>query len=156
MLKLDKFDIQILGILQHNNKVTLQELSKMVNLSVPPCQKRVQYLRDNGVIIQDTVVLDLSKIQSHMTVFSHIGLNTHKKQVLDKIVTTLKSIDNITEIHNISGDYDFIIKMVVRDMTHYSETIFKIVENHAEIMNFKSEFVLRNHKSTPQLPVGAL
>ena len=156
MLNLDRFDIHILKILQQNNKITLQELSKMVNLSVPPCQKRVQNLRNAGVIKQDTILIDFNKITSYTTVFSHIILNRHTKQVLIDITDTLTVIDNIVEVYNISGEYDFIIKMVVRDMSHYSQTIFKITEKHPEIINFRSEFVLKSYKTDPQPIVDSI
>ncbi len=154
MIELDKFDLQILHILQKNNKITLQTLSKMVNLSVPPCQKRIQNLRDYGIITRDTILIDFAKIQSHMVVFSHLRLNKHTKQILSDIIDTITKIDNIIEVHNISGDYDFIIKMIVQDMEHYSQTIFSISKKHPEIMNIKSEFVLKRHKEIPQISVA--
>ncbi len=99
-------------------------------------------------------MLDFNKIHTHMTVFSHLRLNKHTKRVLSDIIDSITHIDNIVEIHNISGDYDFIIKMIVRDMEHYSQTIFSISEKHAEVMGFKSEFVLKKHKEIAQMPVS--
>ena len=156
MFTLDKADIQILELLQKDSKMTLQNIADAVNMSIPPCQKRLQKLRENGIITRDTIIIDYNKITNTNIAFTHLKLSKHTEAVLNTLTDELDKIDCIVDVYNISGEYDFLIKLQITNMQHYSDIIYSLTEKVPEIINFNTEFVIKANKRKIQAPVSSI
>lgn len=124
MEKLDEKDIQLLKALQRDAKQAIKELAQKINLSPSPVFERVKRLEQEGYIKQYTIVLDADKLQRGFTVFCQVKLKKHDRNVGNELVQAIQNIDEVTECYNISGDFDFLLKVQVRDMKHYQDFVF--------------------------------
>lgn len=156
MIALDKTDIEILELLQNDNRLTLQQIAKAIHMSVPPCQKRLQKLRQNGVIRQDCAIVDFTKVSTANIAFTHLKLSNHTATTLRNLEHAFHEIDSIVDAFNISGEYDFLIKIQINNMQHYSDIIYGLTEKIPEIINFNTEFVIKTNKRNIQAPISTI
>lgn len=144
----DSIDLQLLNILHNNSNYTTKELAKMVNLSASPVFERVKRLEKNGYIKKYIAILDAEKLNQGFTVFCNIKLKQHDRSIGHKFVTDILEIDEIIECYNISGDYDFLLKVTVRDMKHYQDFVFNKLGSVDSIGSTHSTFVMAEIKNT--------
>ncbi|SHJ66164.1 Lrp/AsnC family transcriptional regulator, leucine-responsive regulatory protein [Arenibacter nanhaiticus] len=153
MTDLDKIDIQILNLLQHNSNLTTKELSNKVNLSTTPVFERVKRLEKNGYIKKYVAILDAEKLDKGLTVFCNITLKQHTKEIGNKFVRDIAAIKEVTECYNISGDYDFLLKVMVKDMKHYQDFVLNSLGSVKNIGSAHSTFVMGDIKNTYAVPI---
>ena len=130
---IDNTDIKILRLLQENSNITTKELAQQVNLSPTPVFERVKQLEKKGFIKKYMAVLDTEKLNRGFVVFCNIKLKQH-------------SIDEITECYNISGEFDFMIKVYVRDMKEYQDFVLNRLGSIESIGSLQSTFVMAETK----------
>ncbi|NKI26909.1 Lrp/AsnC family transcriptional regulator [Arenibacter sp. 6A1] len=153
MSELDKIDLQILKLLQHNSNLTTKELSNKVNLSTTPVFERVKRLEKNGYIKKYVAILDAEKLDKGLTVFCNITLKQHTKEIGNKFVRDIAAIKEVTECYNISGDYDFLLKVMVKDMKHYQDFVLNSLGSVKNIGSAHSTFVMGDIKNTYAVPI---
>lgn len=144
----DSIDLQLLNILHNNSNYTTKELAKMVNLSASPVFERVKRLEKNGYIKKYIAILDAEKLNQGFTVFCNIKLKQHDRNIGHKFVTDILEIDEVIECYNISGDYDFLLKVTVRDMKHYQDFVFNKLGSVDSVGSTHSSFVMAEIKNT--------
>ncbi|CAA0143613.1 Transcription regulator, AsnC family [Tenacibaculum maritimum] len=145
---LDEVDKKILRILQHNSNITTKHLAAKVNLSSSPVFERVKKLEQLGVIKKYIAVLDAEKLDKGLIVFCSVTLKEHTKHIGNKFVKDIQLLPEITECYNISGDYDFLLKVRVKNMRDYQEFVLNRLGIIANIGSAHSTFVIGEIKNT--------
>ena len=148
---LDKTDIQILKILQENGRITVRELSQKVHLSPTPVFDRMRRLESSGVIKQYAAVLDAAKLGRGFTVFCSVRLRRMGKEIANDFVERRKDIPEVAECYNISGEYDYLLKIYAPDMQYYNEFIINVLGTIESLGSIQSSFVMNPIKTSPGL-----
>lgn len=151
-LKLDKIDLQILKLLQENSKITNLDLSKKIGLSPAPTLERVKKLEQAAVIKSYHAKVDAVAIGLNVRTFALVNLAWHKENALDNFLAKIISIDEITECYIITGDADFLMKIVCKDLPAYEKLLFKTLSQIEEIERIKSLMTLSKVKKDKVLP----
>ncbi len=151
---LDKFDFAILGVLQQDARASLQDVSTLVGLSTTPCWARIKKMEKEGVILGYTVRIDPASIGYKETVIVQVTLESHNDETLDAFGKALEEIPEVLEAFLISGDYDYHIRIAVRDTRDYERLLRERLYRIPGIRHSKSSFVLRRLKQslTPLVP----
>ena len=151
--RLDKTDITILDELQTNGRLTNKELAASVHLSPTPTFERVKRLEREGYIKKYTAVLDADKLDCGFVSFCYLKMREHTYDNAVRIMDAVREIPEIAECYNISGDYDFLLKIYTRDMKAYQKFILKILGELDCIGSLNSSFVLGEIKNDHRLPL---
>ena len=146
-MNIDKFDLAILRELQRDARASLQEISAQVGLSSTPCWNRIKRLESAGVILGYTVRIDPDQIGLRDTVILQVTLETHSEQTLYDFGKALEEIPEVLEAFLVSGDYDYYIRIAVRDTRDYERILRERLYMIPGIRHSKSSFVLRTLKS---------
>ena len=151
---LDNFDIAILDVLQQDARASLQDVSTQVGLSTTPCWARIKKMEKEGVILGYTVRIDPAAIGYTETVIVQVTLESHNDETLDAFGKALEEIPEVLEAFLISGDYDYHIRIAVRDTRDYERLLRERLYRIPGIRHSKSSFVLRRLKQslTPLVP----
>ncbi|RKE80976.1 Lrp/AsnC family transcriptional regulator [Chryseobacterium sp. AG363] len=153
MEQFDDKDLQLLRLLQKNAKLTVKELAKEVNLSTSPVFERVKRLEQEGFVKRYAAVLDAEKLNRGFTVFCQIKLKIHDRSVGYDFVKEILEIEEVAECYNISGDFDFLLKVQVRDMKHYQDFVFNKLGSVDSIGSTHSTFVMAEVKNNHGLTI---
>jgi Lrp/AsnC family transcriptional regulator len=149
---LDKVDRRILALLQSDSNLTAEQIGDKVGLSKAPCWRRIQRLWDSGVIKKSVALLDAEKLNVRTSVFVLIRTSTHTADWLQRFSRELQQFPEITEIHRMSGDVDYLIRVVVPDISAY-DAVYKKMISVIEMSDVSASFVLETIKSTTALPL---
>ncbi len=145
---LDETDLKLLKLLGDNSALTNKELAAKVNLSTSPVFERVKNLEAKGYIKKYIALIDAEKLDHGLIVFCNIKLKQHDKSIGRQFVNDILRIDEIVECYNISGDYDFLLKVYTRDMKHYQDFVFNKLGSVKSIGSTHSTFVMCENKNT--------
>ena len=151
--KLDQIDRKVLEILQDNAKITNAQLSKEIGLSPAPTLERVKKLETSGVILSYHARLDRERVGLGVTTFVMVTLVGHKKQVTDSFVAKVNTIPEIIECHHITGDGDFLLKVISKDITSYQKLMLEVINEIEEVANTKTMVILSTFKESTALPL---
>ena len=153
-MNLDKYDFGILGVLQQDARASLQDISARVGLSTTPCWARIKKMESEGVILGYTVRIDPAAIGYTETVIVQVTLESHNDETLQAFGKALEDIPEVLEAYLISGDYDYHIRIAVRDTRDYERLLRERLYRIPGIRHSKSSFVLRCLKQslTPLSP----
>ncbi|MEI7970805.1 MAG: Lrp/AsnC family transcriptional regulator [Betaproteobacteria bacterium] len=156
-MKLDKFDLAILSVLQEDSRTSLQDISTRVGLSSTPCWNRIKRMETEGVIRGYTVRIDPAAVGLGETVIVQVTLESHNDETLFEFGRALGEIPEVIEAFLISGDYDYLIRIAVRDTRDYERLLREKLYRIPGIRHSKSGFVLRRLKQSdiPLLPPEA-
>ncbi|CAM1339251.1 Lrp/AsnC family transcriptional regulator [Tenacibaculum aestuarii] len=120
-MKLDKIDKKLLELLQVDSKQTTKQLSLHLGLSVTAVYERIKKLEKEDVIKQYVALVNKNKIGKSFLVFCHIRLEKHTKEYIAVFEREINKLEEVTECFHVSGDYDYILKIYVKDMDEYRE-----------------------------------
>ena len=148
MEQLDEVDLKLLKILGDDSSHTIKELAVKVNLTPSPVVQRVKRLETSGYIKKYIALLDPEKFNQGFIVFCNIRLKQHDRKVGHSFVEDILKIDEVVECYNISGDYDFFLKVFARDMKHYQDFVFNKLGSVESIGSTHSTFVMAEIKNT--------
>jgi Lrp/AsnC family leucine-responsive transcriptional regulator len=147
-MTVDKFDLAILKVLQEDARASLQDISKRVGLSPTPCWNRIRKMEAEGVIQGYTVRIDPSAIGFTETVLVQVTLESHTDETLYDFGRTLEQIPEVLEAYLVSGDYDYYIRIAVKDTRDYERLLRERLYRIPGIRHSKSSFVLRTLKES--------
>ena len=142
MEQLDKTDIAILRALQRNAKLTTKELADTVHLTPTPVFERLKRLERQGIIKQYVAVLDARKLDRAFIVFCSVKLSRMNHDIALDFVRRIAEIPEVTECYNISGDFDYLLKINVRDIAQYQEILLNKLGTIDSLGSVKSSFVM--------------
>jgi Lrp/AsnC family leucine-responsive transcriptional regulator len=151
--KFDPIDRKILSILQDNGKITNAQLSIEVGLSPAPTLERVKKLEKNGVIESYHASLNKEEIGLGVSTFVHVALISHRKSIVDSFVQQIIKIPEVVECHHITGQGDFILKVVSRDIASYQKLLVEVINEIPEIDNTQSTVILSTFKESRVMPI---
>ena len=151
---LDEVDFKILRLLQVDAKLTNKQIAAKVHLSATPIFERIKRLERNGFIKKYMAVVDAEKLGKSLIVFCNVNLKEHTKEIGNKFVKDITSLEEVTECYNISGDYDFLMKVMVRDMKHYQDFVINKLGLIENIGSAHSTFVMGEIKQSYAVPLG--
>ncbi|KAF2514868.1 Lrp/AsnC family transcriptional regulator [Flavobacterium foetidum] len=153
MEELDTIDLLLLKILGNNSSYTIKELSAQVNLSPTPVLQRVKRLENNGYIKKYIALIDHGKFSHGFIVFCNIKLKQHDRNIGNSFVEDIMKIDEVVECYNISGDYDFLLKVFAKDMKHYQDFVFNKLGSVESIGSTQSTFVMSEIKNLHNITI---
>lgn len=154
MKELDKIDIKILRLLQEDSNYSTKEIGQKIHLSTTPVYERIKRMERDGYIKKYVALLDAEKLQKSLTVFCNVTLKEHSKIIGHQFVNDILALEEITECYNISGDYDFLLKVMVKDMKGYQDFVLNKLGEIANIGSAHSTFVMGKIKETPSIPLN--
>lgn len=156
MEKLTNIDLKILEALQREGDITNVRLAELVGLSPSPCLQRVRKLRQSGYISDVTAILNLKKIANFVTVYCQIRLSEQTVRQFSVFEAAIARIPEAVECGMTGGEYDYILKFVVRDMDHFSELSTLMMEMDIGIKNISFNVEVKKVKSAFEMPLRAL
>lgn len=143
---MDKIDRKILAELQSNGRASLQEISQAVGLSSTPCWTRMKKMEETGVIERYTVSLNAQALGLGDTVLVQVTLDSHSDNTLEKFGEMLATIPEVVEAYLVSGEYDYLLRVAVKDTKDYERLLREKLYKIKGIRHSKSSFVLRTLK----------
>jgi Lrp/AsnC family leucine-responsive transcriptional regulator len=149
--EIDEKDKAILQLLQTNAKLTVREIAHQVHLSSTPVHERIKRMEDSGVIRQYAALLDHTKVKKGLMVICYVSLKEHNKRSGAKFIKTMNDLREVTECYNISGEFDFLLKVVVENMDAYYDFHVNKLSQLENIGQVQSSFVMSIIKQTHQL-----
>ena len=147
----DKKDLAILKLLERNARITVKEISSKIHLSTTPVHERIKRMEEEGVIKQYATLVDGSKVNKALTVICYVSIRQHGKNAGVKFIKAIQAMNEVIECFSISGEFDFMLKVVCADMnTYYDFHVNKLseIENVGQV---QSVFVMGVIKDTHQL-----
>ncbi|WP_455637415.1 Lrp/AsnC family transcriptional regulator [Parabacteroides sp.] len=140
--KLDKKDLQILRILQDNARLTTKELAAQINLSSTPVFERLKRLESGGYIKKYIAVLDAEMLNLGFVVFCRVKLTRLNRDIATEFTRIIQDIPQVTECYNISGSYDYLLKIHAPNMKYYQEFILNVLGTIDSLGSLESTFVM--------------
>lgn len=150
--KLDKTDLKILEFLQDNSKITNLELSKRINLSPAPTLERVRKLEQSNIIQSYHAKVNANALGLNVRSFVLVSLAWGKDNAFDNFVRQIQTIEEITECYIITGEADFLLKIICEDLEAYEKFLFKKLSVITEVERLKTLMSLSRIKKTKVLP----
>jgi DNA-binding Lrp family transcriptional regulator len=148
MAKLDDTDLQILCMLQENARITMREMAKQLGLSTTPVFERIKRLEKEGVIKRYVALLDPKSIDRDLLAFVQVSLKEHSKKAVEEFIRLVIDFDEVMECYHLTGDSDFMLKVVARDMEAYNEFILNKMSVIPNLGRVRSQFALSTQKKT--------
>ncbi|MGO1298522.1 MAG: Lrp/AsnC family transcriptional regulator [Vibrio sp.] len=152
-MELDHIDRILLEKLQEDSNISLTTLADMVNLTTTPCWKRLKKLEQSGVIAHRVALLDADKLGLSFVAFVMVQTNDHSHEWYEQFVQSVQEFPEVMEFYRMAGEYDYMMKVVARDMRHFDEFYKKLVNRVAGINNVTSTFAMESLKYTTKLPL---
>ncbi|MCJ8153006.1 Lrp/AsnC family transcriptional regulator [Chryseobacterium sp. SSA4.19] len=148
---LDEKDLSILRILQKDAKLSVRDISNKISLSPTPTHERIKRMEKLGIIKEYTTVIDRRKVNKGMMVICMIALNAHNKKTAGHFIEQVSRLKEVVEFYNISGDFDFMLKILAPDMEKFHEFFVNTLSEIEGIGQTKSIFVMNSIKESVQI-----
>ena len=138
----DNKDLEILALLQQNAKLTVREIASRVHLSPTPTHDRIKRMEHEGVILQYGALVDNRKVGKGIMVICHVSLKDHNKAAAQAFISGVTQLKEVTECYNISGDFDFMLKIISSSMESFHKFFVNELSEVPNIGQTKSTFVM--------------
>jgi Lrp/AsnC family leucine-responsive transcriptional regulator len=152
---IDKTDARILDRLQRDARTSHQELSDVVHLSAPQCFRRVRKMEQAGIIDRYVALVDPGRVGLSVTAFVSVTLKSGQTKDLAKFKSVVAAIPEILECHTVTGEADYLLKVVASDLQAFSRFLLERLVEHFDVVSTKSEVSLEQIKYTTVLPLTA-
>lgn len=149
----DDIDKKLLTLLQHDSKPTNKELSNKLNLSVTAVYERIKKLEREGVISKYVALVKKQKVDKTFVAFCHIKLVQHTQDYVVKFEKEVTNLAEVLECYHISGDYDYLLKVIVKDMEAFREFMVKKLTSISHIGSTHSMFAINEVKHTTAINI---
>lgn len=153
MIRLDRTDLAILDVLQREGRISNTDLADRVHLSASATLRRLQRLEREGVITGYSARLDPAALGLDLTAFVRVQLEKHGSASIDAFVEAVRGWDEVVACHALTGDMDYLLQVVVRDLRHFSRFLLDRLLNATGVADVNSSFVLRTVKAPSGLPL---
>lgn len=152
---LDRTDRKLLDLLQKDGRITNLDLAMKVALSPSACLRRVRALEEAGVIRGYAALLDPAKVGLGLTAFVTVKLEKRGRMPTDQFARACREWPEVAACHATTGDMDYLLRVVVEDLAHFSRFVMDSLLKHPGVIDMKSSFVLEPVKETTALPLSA-
>ena len=146
MKLLDPTDLRILDLLQKDAKFTNKEIASKLGMTITPVYERIKKLEENGYISKYVALVDREKLGYHLVAFCNVSLKEHSSKYLSVFEREIHSIDEVIECYHIAGLYDYLLKVLARDMGSYQNFIVNKLAKLDNIGNVQSSFIMTEIK----------
>ena len=153
MERLDSTDLKILKLLQENGRLTNKELASKVHLSITPVYERLRRLENEGYIKKYVALLDADKLNRGFVVLCNVKLTKINKDLAAEFTQCILNIPEVTECYNISGSYDYLLRIHAPDMKYYQEFIINVLGSMSNIDSIESVFIMSVIKQSSSIPI---
>lgn len=151
MVNLDLTDKKILNLLQQNSKANIKEIALKIGLTQTPTYERIKRLEKTGVIKNYIAVLDKEKVGFTIEVFCQVTLMVHSKEMITRFENAINKIDEVMECFHVAGNYDYLLKIIVKDMNSYQAFLKNKLSVLDSVANVQSTFVMSSTKDSSGL-----
>ncbi|MDR2074940.1 MAG: Lrp/AsnC family transcriptional regulator [Holosporales bacterium] len=151
--RLDEVDISILDNLQQNGRMTNIELAHRAGISAPPCLRRLKNLENRGVIRGYHADLDGSAMGYNFVALCFVALENHSTKCVEQFLSHVRSLSNIRECASTTGNFDYVLKIIVRDLTDYEDFIDSKLKNFENIHQIKTYVIMQYNKLENGIPL---
>ncbi len=152
--KIDSIDRKILEILQQDAGIQVAELAARVGLSATPCWRRVQRLKETGVITRQVVLLDRDQVNVGVTVFVTVRTSNHSEAWFQKFRASVELIPEVVEFYRMSGEVDYLLRVVVPDIAAYDKVYKRLIAGTPQLSDVSSSFAMEEIKFSTALPLS--
>ena len=152
-IEIDRIDREILRVLQNDAELSAAAVGEKIGLSQSPCWRRIQRLKDEGLIQGQMIRFDRKKLGFDVMVFAQVKLTAHGRSQVPHFAETLRQFPEVQECHLVLGNIDFLLRIVVRDIDEYERFFLEKLSHLAEIQEVHSNIVLSEIKYTTELPI---
>lgn len=152
MRQLDETDIRVLIELQENGRMPNAELAKRINMSPPSALMRMRSLERSGIIQGYRAIIDAEKLGFKIIAWAHISLSLHQDQPIERFRRQVCEFDEVTECYHVSGDYDFLAKVIVKDLKAYEVFVREKLSKIRGVGKINTSFVYGTPKPAGKLP----
>jgi Lrp/AsnC family transcriptional regulator len=149
---MDAIDKKLLELLQQDATLPIAELAQRVNLSQTPCWKRVQRLKESGVIRAQVALCDARRLGVGTTVFVAVRTNQHNDAWSRQFLAAIEHVPEVVEAYRMSGEVDYLLKVVVSDIEDY-DRVYQQLIHEVSLSDVSSSFAMEQLKSSTALPV---
>jgi Lrp/AsnC family leucine-responsive transcriptional regulator len=153
-MQLDSLDKKLLKLLQENSKQTNKQLSLQLNLSVTAVYERIKKLEKSGIINRYVAVVNKDKVQKSLLVFCQIKLIQHSKAYVTNFEKEVITLDEVMECYHVSGEYDYLLKILVKDMAEFREFMVTKLTTLKHIGSTQSSFSINEVKNETILKIN--
>jgi len=152
-IKIDHIDRQILRLLQQDASLSATSIGEQIGLSQSPCWRRIQRMREEGLIQGETMKFDRKKLGFNVMIFAHVKLTAHGRSMVPEFAETIRKFPEVLECHLVLGNVDFLLRIVTRDIEEYEHFFFEKLSHLPEVQEVTSNIVLSEIKFTTELPI---
>ena len=153
LTKLDTKDCKILEILQENADIHVSEVAQQVGLSQTPTWRRIQRLKEEGVITKNVTLLSPQKVNVGVTVFVAVRTSMHTPAWFEKFKSVVQAIPEVVEFYRMSGEVDYLLRVVVPDIAAYDQVYKRLIAG-TNLQDVSSSFAMEEIKFTTALPMS--
>ena len=145
-MKLDETDIKLINLLQNDCKQSIKELAAQLNLSIAPVHERIKKIEKAGLIKKYVALVDLELINKPMINYCNVSITKHNTELFKEFEKIVRAMDEVMECHYVSGNYDYLLKVVTSNINEYQNFILNKLSKLEMISNINSQFVLKHVK----------
>ena len=153
MHEIDETDRRILRVMQADGSLSVTEIAERIGLSQSPCSRRISRLTENGIILGKTIILDRKKLGFNAIILVRIKLSSHGRKSFEQFQQAVLRIPEVQVVQLMLGDYDFNVRVVVRDMDHFHALLQDQLVLLPGVQELQSSVLLDELKYTTQLPL---
>lgn len=152
-MQIDQFDRKILALLQHDGRLTNNDLAERVNLSPSQCSRRRQRLEEEGLIRGYRAVLDRERLGFPLVNVISVTLSTHNRDNARRFSELIARLPQVQEAHALTGEMDYVLKVVTPDLRSLADFVNAVLLPHESVQHVKTAIVLETLKETGALPL---
>ena len=145
-MQIDATDKQILNFLQANAKANIKEIALNIGLTQTPTYERIKRLEKSGIIQYYSTILNNEKLGFMIEVYCQVTLQVHSKDLITKFENAVKKIDEVVECFHVAGNFDYLLKVIVKDMNGYQHFLKNKLSVLESVANVQSNFVMSSTK----------
>lgn len=149
---LDKIDRKILAILQENAKLTTKEIAAQLDMTTTPVYERIKRLERRNYITGYVALVNRKKVERGLMAFVSVSLKEHSKKALLKFEQEIVKFEKVVECYHIAGQYDFLLKIMVKDMQDYHGFTFNKMATIENVAHVQTDFVINDLKYSTSVP----
>lgn len=153
--KIDKQDVRILKLLQTNASLTTGEIAEKTNMSQSPCWRRINRIEQEGFIQKRVAILDRNLLGMEVVVFATVNLSMQGRQQLEEFEREIVDYPEVVECYTMTGNWDYMLKIVTRDIRHYEEFVRNQLAALPLINEMHSHIAVTEIKNTTELPLDS-
>lgn len=153
-IALDAFDRKLLERLQVDAQTPIPVLADEIGLSAPACYRRIRRLRDTGAINREVAVVHPRTLGWPLSMLVLVTMERENARTVDEMMRMLKDVPEVIEAWNVTGDHDFVVRMLARDMQSYDELVRELFAADDRVRSFKTLVVIRQVKDASPVPVA--